>query len=33
VTKAEIAELDIRREKNLDFVINETSIKEILEKF
>lgn len=33
VTKAEIAEFDIRREKNLDFVINETSIKEILEKF
>lgn len=33
VTKAEIAEFDIRREKNLDFVINETSIREILEKF
>lgn len=33
VSKEEIAEFDVRREKNLEFLINETSIREILGKF
>ncbi len=33
VSKDEIAEFDIRREKNLEFLINETSVREILGKF
>lgn len=33
VTKEKIAQFDIRREKNLDFIINEISIHEILGKF
>jgi hypothetical protein len=33
VSKEEIAEFDIRREKNLEFLINETSTREILGKF
>ncbi len=33
VSKEEIAEFDIRREKNLELLINETSIREILGKF
>ena len=33
VSKDEVAEFDIRREKNLEFLINETSIREILGKF
>jgi hypothetical protein len=33
VSKEKIAQLDIRREKNLDFIINEVSIHEILGKF
>lgn len=33
VSKDDIAEFDIRREKNLEFLINETSVREILGKF
>ena len=33
VTKENIAQFDIRREKNLDFIVNEISIHEILGKF
>ena len=33
VSKDDIAQFDIRREKNLDFLINETSTREILGKF
>lgn len=33
VSKEKIAQFDIRREKNLDFIINEVSIHEILGKF
>jgi hypothetical protein len=33
VTKEKIAQFDVRREKNLDFIINEVSIHEILGKF
>lgn len=33
VSKEEIAEFDIRREKNLEFLINETPLREILGKF
>jgi hypothetical protein len=33
VSKDDIAEFDIRREKNLEFLVNETSIREILGKF
>jgi hypothetical protein len=33
VTKEDVAVFDIRREKNLEFLINETSIREILGKF
>lgn len=33
VTKDEIAQFDLRREKNLDFLVNETPIHEILGKF
>lgn len=33
VTKDQIAQFDLRREKNLDFLINETPIHEILGKF
>ncbi|MBM3579332.1 MAG: hypothetical protein FJX34_00985 [Alphaproteobacteria bacterium] len=33
VSKDEVAQFDIRREKNLDFLINETSVHEILGKF
>jgi hypothetical protein len=33
VSTAEIAEFDLRREKNLEFLINETSVREILGKF
>jgi hypothetical protein len=33
VSKEEVAVFDIRREKNLEFLINETSIREILGKF
>lgn len=33
VSKDEIAQFDLRREKNLEFLINETSINEILGKF
>lgn len=33
VSKGDIAEFDIRREKNLEFLVNETSVREILGKF
>ena len=33
VSKDDIAEFDIRREKNLEFLVNETSVREILGKF
>jgi hypothetical protein len=33
ISKDDIAEFDIRREKNLEFLVNETSIREILGKF
>ncbi len=33
VSKEDIAEFDIRREKNLEFLVNETSTREILGKF
>ncbi len=33
VSKDNVVQLDIRREKNLDFLINETSMREILGKF
>ncbi len=33
VSKDDVAQFDIRREKNLEFLINETSIREILGKF
>ena len=33
VSKEKIAQFDVRREKNLDFIINEVSIHEILGKF
>jgi hypothetical protein len=33
VSKDEIAQFDLRREKNLEFLINETSVNEILGKF
>ncbi|MBP7710054.1 MAG: hypothetical protein KA100_03175 [Rickettsiales bacterium] len=33
VSTGEIAEFDLRREKNLEFLINETSVREILGKF
>jgi hypothetical protein len=33
VSKEDVAEFDVRREKNLEFLINETSVREILGKF
>jgi hypothetical protein len=33
VSKEDIAQFDIRREKNLEFLVNETSVREILGKF
>ena len=33
VTKENIAQFDVRREKNLDYIVNEISIHEILGKF
>jgi len=33
VTKEEVAQFDIRREKNLEFLVNETPMREILGKF
>ena len=33
VSKGDVAVFDIRREKNLEFLINETSIREVLGKF
>ncbi len=33
VTKDEVAQFDVRREKNLDFLINETPLREVLGKF
>ena len=33
VTKDEIAQFDIRREKNLEFLVNETPVREIIGKF
>lgn len=33
VTKEDVAQFDVRREKNLDFLVNETTIREILGKF
>lgn len=33
VSKDDVAQFDIRREKNLEFLVNETSIREILGKF
>ncbi|OFW88887.1 MAG: hypothetical protein A2794_05345 [Alphaproteobacteria bacterium RIFCSPHIGHO2_01_FULL_40_8] len=33
VSKEDVAQFDVRREKNLDFLINETTIREVLGKF
>lgn len=33
VSKEQVAQFDVRREKNLDFLINETTLREILGKF
>ncbi len=33
VTKDEIAQFDVRREKNLEFLVNEVSVREIIGKF
>jgi hypothetical protein len=33
VSKDNVAQFDVRREKNLDFLVNETPMREVLGKF
>lgn len=33
LTKEDVAQFNIKREKNLDFLVNESSVREILGKF